>query len=289
MNHITLPGKSRAYYRFEVGDFNCTAIGDGYHGYPLGDFFANATEEELRAALDPGELARQSVISTLTCLHVDDGRHSILVDAGAGEKVAPTAGRLLQNMKRAGLSPADVDTLIITHGHPDHIGGLLDSGGRAIFPNARYYIWQAELDFWSSDMAYKHAPVAWVQLARRQFFVLRERLLPIESETEIHTGIRALAAFGHTPGHMALAIGSGENRLLHISDVALSPLHLQHPAWTPRYDVDPEQAITTKRRLFDQSAADNTLIFGHHFPPFPALGYVVESEGGWLWCPLADD
>ena len=289
MTQNITPNPSSTFHRFAIGAFSCLAISDGYHHYQLDQFFANVPQEALDAALDPSDLAAQTILSPYTCLYIDDGQHHILVDAGAGGKVAPTAGRLLQNMTAAGLSADEVDTLIITHNHPDHIGGLLDSGGRPVFPNARYYLWQQEVDFWRSDDAYRYAPVPWVQLARRQLFVLRDRLTLIDDEVEIHAGIRALATFGHTPGHMALAIESGEDRLLHVSDVALSPLHLEHPTWTPLYDVDPEQAVETKRRIFDQAAANKTLIFAHHFPPFPALGYVVKAEEGWLWAPLASD
>jgi glyoxylase-like metal-dependent hydrolase (beta-lactamase superfamily II) len=277
----------RVFYPFKVGEFSCLGLSDGHHEYRLGDFFANAPQQALAAAVGPEAWASQTIYSPYTILHIDDGRHNVLVDAGAGSKVGPTAGRLLANLAAAGVKPAEVDMVIITHAHPDHIGGLLDSGGRPVFAKARHAIWQAELDFWHSDIAYRHAPASWVQLARRQFFVLRDRLLTIDGEQELHGGIRALAAFGHTPGHMALAISSGEDRLYHLSDVALSPIHLAQPEWTPRYDIDPVQAIETKRRLFDQAAAESALVFAHHFPPFPGIGRVVKEGDGWRWQPVS--
>jgi glyoxylase-like metal-dependent hydrolase (beta-lactamase superfamily II) len=280
---------SNVFYSFTIGDFECHAISDGSYNYALHDFFANVSLEEFGAAVGVKQIEGGTVVSPYTCLHISDGKHSIMVDAGAGNKVGPTAGKLLENMTGAGLTAADVDAVIITHAHPDHIGGLLDASGRPAFPKAHYYLWKAELDFWSSDAVYKHAQISWVQLARRQFFVLQQRIIAIEQESEIVPGINCLAAFGHTPGHMALAIGRGEERLYHVSDVALSPLHLAHPEWYPKYDVDPAMAIETKRRIFDQAAADGALVFAHHFPPFPALGRVAKRQDadGWTWTPIA--
>jgi len=125
-----------------------------------------------------------------------------------------------------------------------------------------------------------------VETARRNLGPLKERISLIEGEVEIVPGVRAIATFGHTPGHIALSIASDSERLLHISDAVLYPLHLEHPEWTPVFDILPEQASASKRRIFDLAAEEDALVFAHHFPPYPSLGRVRKREQGWRWQPI---
>lgn len=282
MKQNTSAAESRAYYPFQLGSFHCLAISDGYHTYRLDQFFANVPAEQLAAVLPRA----QTIVSSYTCLYVNVGAHHCLIDAGAGRMVSPTAGTLLQNMRSAGLDPADVDTLVLTHGHPDHIGGLLDEAGRPVFANAQAFIWKAEHAFWFDDNVFGRVPANFVELARKNLSAIHDRLTLVDSEDYIHEGIRVLPAPGHTPGHMALVIESGGKRLLHVADTVLSPLHLEHPGWLPIFDLDPEAAVESKRRIFNRAATDNSLVFAHHFPPFPALGHVAKEGDGWLWLPI---
>jgi glyoxylase-like metal-dependent hydrolase (beta-lactamase superfamily II) len=99
-------------------------------------------------------------------------------------------------------------------------------------------------------------------------------------------GIGAIPAPGHTPGHMVVSVSSGDDRLLYIGDTVLYPLHLEHPDWIPIYDIIPEQAAASKRRIFDLSAEERALVVGQHFPPFPSAGYVVKQGEAWQWQPI---
>ena len=272
-------------YPFRIGRFHCLSLSDGYHIYRLNDFYAGVPLEQINAALGRDDLSIQTITTPYSCVYIDNGKNRIMVDVGGG-KLLPNAGRLLQSMSVAGLSPLDIDAVIITHAHPDHIGGILDEEGRLVFPNAGYYIWRDEYDYWFSDSVYGQAPDTFIDLARRQLGAIGDRLTLTDRETEILVGVRLVATPGHTPGHIAVAIQSGDDRLLHIADAALSPLHLNHPTWTPVYDIEPEMAAESKQRIFDRAARENSLVFAHHFPPFPNLGRLKKQAAGWLWLPI---
>lgn len=155
-----------------------------------------------------------------------------------------------------------------------------------MFESARYFVSREEWNFWTSDAAMMKATPPMVNIARRNLEPLRDRLNLIEDASEIVPGIRAVATPGHTPGHIALSITSDGEQLLHVSDAVLYPLHLEHPEWAPVFDVSPRQAAASKRRIFNQAAAEEALVFAHHFPSFPNLGHVLKEEEGWLWKPI---
>ena len=285
-------------HRFKVGTFECMAVSDGTHSYapptfppPTTLLFANAPKEQLGQALrghnlQPAQWAEW--ISPYICLVVNAGEHRVLVDTGAGG-LAPSTGRLLQNLGAAGLASEDIDTVILTHGHPDHIGGNTDAKGKLAFRNARYVMSKDEWDFWTSGEAEarldEHVKQVLLGFAQKNLPPIRDHLDLVDQEREIVPGIRAVGAPGHTPGHMALAISSGGEQLLCISDVVLHPVHLEQPEWYAAVDFTPEQVTSTRRRLLNQAAAEKALVLAFHFP-FPGLGHVVQKRGGWQWQPI---
>ncbi len=195
-------------------------------------------------------------------------------------------GDLRRNLEAAGVEASEVDTVIITHAHPDHVGVTLDDEGELVFANARYVIGREEWESWTSGTAAKHAPPIMVDIAQRNLEAIGDRLTFVDNGDEILPGIRVVTTPGHTPGHVALEISSVGEILLHISDVVIYPLHLEHPDWTPVFDMLPEAAEMSKRRTFDRAAEQGALVFGHHFPPFPNLGHVRKPGSGWQWQPI---
>jgi glyoxylase-like metal-dependent hydrolase (beta-lactamase superfamily II) len=285
-------------FRFEIGEFECVSVSDGALNYPPETLFSNTPLERVEEALRERNLPTAQVMTPYTCLFVNAGEHRVLVDAGAGDLGAHAArmfpgldhstsvtGLLLENLRAAGIEPSEIDTVIITHAHPDHVGGMLDEDGRLVFGHARYFISQEEWDFWNSDDAMAKAPTFMVDTARRKLNPLDDRLTFVDDTSEIVPGVRAVATFGHTPGHMALSIVSGGERLLHVSDAVLYPLHLEYPEWAPVFDMLPEQASASKRQIFNLAAEESALVFAHHFPPFPNLGHVRKKGQGWHWQP----
>ncbi len=285
-------------HRFKVGNFQCIAVSDGAYTYapptfppPAVFLFTNASREPLEQMLrqhnlQPGQWL--GWVSPYICLVINTGEHLVLVDTGA-DGLAPDTGKLLRNLKTEGIEPEDIDTVILTHGHPDHIGGNTDSEGRLVFPSARHIMWRREWDFWNSDEAAlkleEHVREVLLGYARKNLPPIHGQLDLVDREMEILPGIEAIAAPGHTPGHMALAVSSRGEQLLCVSDVVLHPIHLERPEWYAAIDFDLEQLQATRRRILTRAATENALVLAFHFP-FPGLGRVVPRAEGWQWQPV---
>ncbi len=285
-------------YRFKVGDFECMAVSDGTFTYappifppPVAFLFANASRELLNRALNEHSIQPEqwtAWVSPYICVTVNTGKHRVLVDTGA-DGLDPNTGRLLRNLQAEGIRPGDIDTVILTHGHPDHIGGNTDAEGKPTFPKARHVMWKGEWNFWTSERAEKkldeHVREVLLAFARKNLPPIQRQLDLIDHEAEIVPGIRAVAAPGHTPGHMALAISSKGEQLICVSDAFLHPIHIEHPEWHAAIDMAPDQLTNTRHLLLNKVATEKALMLAFHFP-FPGVGHIVQRKEGWRWQPL---
>jgi glyoxylase-like metal-dependent hydrolase (beta-lactamase superfamily II) len=281
-------------YRFNVGDFQCFAVSDGFHAYTPPNFpppqvllFSNAPEESLKTSLERHGVASPwpEWVSPYTCLVVNTGKQLVLVDTGAGD-LAPTTGKLIENLRAEGIRPGEIYTVINTHGHPDHLGGNTDANGKPLFPNARYVVSTVEWDFWSSGEAEKkldkHSGPVLTQYAQKNLLQIKGRVDLISQDAEIVPGIRAIPAPGHTPGLVALSISSKNEQLLYLSDVIIHPVHLEHTGWCCVFDVVPRIVQSTRRRLLGKASREKALVMAFHFP-FPGLGHVIPEGKVWRW------
>jgi glyoxylase-like metal-dependent hydrolase (beta-lactamase superfamily II) len=282
-------------YRTRIGSFQLTALYDGIWPVKIeDDFVRNATRADVDAALKAAFLPPDILPITFTALLVNTGAELVLIDTGTAGQITDSAGTLLDNLAAAGIRPDAIDTILISHFHPDHINGIKDKDGRKVFPNADIAVPQGEWDYWMND-----ANMNGVSKTVRKYFLNAHRIFSdiagqvrrFKPGADVAPGITSIAAFGHTPGHVAFSVSSGNESMLVLGDSARNPyLFVRHPDWQPSFDMDGPMAVTTRRRLLDRAAADRMLVHGYHFP-FPATGHIAKSGNGYelvptLWRPL---
>lgn len=282
-------------YRFTVGAFNAALLSDGTAAFPdpIAILFPTAPADELDRALRAYGTPEpwSEWLTPFTPLLVETGRERVLIDTGFGNTVAPTAGRLPTSLASLGVAPEDIDIVVLSHGHPDHVGGATDGMGNLRFPNARFLMARAEWEFWTAEAAVTAevhpGPFRDLQLGFAQTHLppLSDRIELIDDGEEIAPGITAILAPGHTPGQLVLDIASEGERLFYGADIVAHPLHLAHPEWTTVFDVRPEPTVGTRRRILDLAAADGALISAYHLP-FPGLGRVAIEGDAWRWEPV---
>ncbi|MFM0592434.1 MBL fold metallo-hydrolase, partial [Paraburkholderia dilworthii] len=247
-----------------VGDFTITAISDGYLTASL-DFLSNIDSSEAsRIQTDAGQKEPASV--HINCYLVRGAGHTILIDGGAGG-IKQWGGRLRTNLSLAGVEPSEIDTILLTHAHPDHVGGLVDAAGHITFPNAELVAHQREVEFWQDDGNLSRAS----ERARGNFLIARQVFdgyrdkLRTFNEGEVLPGIRAMSLPGHTEGHSGYLLESRDQGLLVWGDIVHFPhIQIKRPDVSIAFDQDPTLAATTRSRLLDRVSSEGLLIAGMH-------------------------
>lgn len=282
------------FKHFKVGDIQMTVLSDGVIDRPNAPgFVRNASVEDVKGALTASKLPDNSIPNLFNIPVARVGGKTILFDAGTGGQLAPTAGTMTANMKAAGIDPESVDLVLISHFHPDHITGLMAKDtNAAIYPKAEIVMPEIEYNWWTDASVFTKLPEARHGLAKRIQAVFPAwktsgKIKLVGDNAQVAPGVRAIHAPGHTPGHMAFHVSSGNAQLLVLADVVTyNPVFLRNPGWHPAFDADGAVAEANRRKLLDRAIADKMMVTAYHFVA-PATGTIVKDGAGYAFNPIA--
>ena len=300
---LTLPGMAHAkmpmgqhqspyFHRFKLGDAECTVVSDGQ--LPLGDptkSFLNISKDEIAKELHDNFLPPSNAVLEQNVLVVNFGDRVVLFDTGMGTDAlfGDSTGKLMSTLKQAGIDPAGVDAVVMSHAHIDHCGGLVADNGSPNFPNAQYFIGEPDFAYWTDDSKipkdYPARPHFLAQ-AQKNLLPLKDRTHFYKDNEEIIPGVTVLSAPGHTVSHSIFMINSGGKQLCYIGDLAHHPvLLLEHPRTQFAFDTDAVQSAESRVKMLSMLAANRTPLLAYHFA-WPGVGHVSKAGDGFKYFPL---
>jgi glyoxylase-like metal-dependent hydrolase (beta-lactamase superfamily II) len=275
-------------YRLKVGGYEVTVLNDGWLPLETKLYLADQAKagELLAASFLPKDATKTSVNEWL----VNTGDKLVLVDTGTSNVFAPTLGRMAKHLGAAGVDPAAVDVVILTHMHPDHAAGLLTPDKAIAFPNATVHINEKEYAFWTNDEIYAKVPAEvkpFFDIARASTKPYKDagKVVFFKDGTELAPGITAIEAPGHTMGHTMLRVSSDGSELMIVTDIVHNAaLQFANPDWSIAFDTDPAMAAASRKKALDMVSADRLQIAGAHLP-FPGIGHVARSGNAYTYVP----
>ncbi|WP_320726558.1 MBL fold metallo-hydrolase [Enterobacter sp. 118C5] len=278
------------YYRLAVGEYEVTALFDGYNDLSP-SLLHGLSDDKIRKLLAQHKIDAERMPTAFNAFLVNTGKHLVMIDSGAGHCVPETAGQLVNNMKASGYRPEQVDTIFLTHLHLDHVCGLSDADGKALFPNATVYVPQGEADYWLDPAKEASAPAN----AKEYFAIARKALSEYKASGHLKTfvppaspipEVQTAYAVGHTPGSTVYRFASQGKAINFIGDLIHAPaVQFPHPEVSIRFDVDSKKAISSRAQEFNALAKDGEWMAAAHLP-FPGIGHITAWQQGYSWNPV---
>jgi glyoxylase-like metal-dependent hydrolase (beta-lactamase superfamily II) len=271
------------------GAFDVTVVSDGHLVLPVSFLAPDAPPAERAQLLQAAGQTAEQYNSPTNITLIRTSADLILVDMGSGDRFMPTAGRLWDNLKAAGIDKAKITKVIFTHGHPDHLWGTVDELDDLVTPQAVFYVASAEWDFWHGENATRGLPAeraGFVTGARRNYAAIKDRVKMLNPGDDVVTGLRIIATPGHTQGHVSLELAGGDGLIVGADALTHPLISFQHPEWRPTADHVLNQAVETRRKLLDRLATDRSKLIGFHLP-YPGVGTVESKDAGYRFVPAA--
>jgi glyoxylase-like metal-dependent hydrolase (beta-lactamase superfamily II) len=280
--------QARSFYRYKIGDFEVTALNEGsVRNAAVQNMAVNKTLPEIQKALGDAFLPADHVTNQFNILVVNTGKNLVLIDSGFGDNGPPTVGSLAANMQAAGIDPKAIDTVLVSHFHGDHISGIRAKAGAANYPNAEIMVPAPEWKFWNDASEQPKVIDAFkpgFANVKRVFEPIAKDVKQFEYGKELVPGITAVDARGHSPGHTAFIVASGNGKLLVTSDTVNHQILIRNPEWSLWADMDAAMAITARKKLLDMAAAEKMQIAAYHLP-FPSTGFISKQGNGYEFHP----
>jgi glyoxylase-like metal-dependent hydrolase (beta-lactamase superfamily II) len=288
-------GKQNAgFYRYKVGTHEVTVVTDGVNRFKFPDgFVANKSRDEVNAGWAELYQEKDQMVVPYSPIAVNTGTRLVVIDTGTGEanfeRSKGAAGQFHGNLKAAGIDRNQVDLVIISHFHGDHINGLLTADNKPSFPNAEILVPAPEWKYFMDDaeMAKQTTDRMKGVFAglRRVFDALGRKVTQYDANKELAPGITSVASHGHTPGHMSFVIAQGSGKVYVQGDVTNNPLFVRNPGWHLMFDQDAQAAEATRRKVYDMLVAEKMMVQGFHYP-FPALAHIEKAGSGYREIPV---
>lgn len=286
-------GDEPGWDSFRIGEMDAIVISDGplAQGDPTG-VLKGYTPDELRSVLRENFLSETQMTLDQNILLLIAGARKVLFDTGTGGAplFGDKPGKLMANMSAAGIDPASITDVILSHAHPDHIWGMSGEDGTQNFPNAQVHIHETDYAFFADPANDSHPLLgAFMPACRAELEAIKDRLNMVKDGQEVLPGITAMFAPGHTPGHTIFGIQSGSETVIFAGDLAHHhAVFARYPDVQFAFDTDAAQMVETRKRYFDMLATDRSKFLAYHFP-FPGLGNLAKASEGYRWIPAALD